>query len=244
MVDVKYLKSIIEEIENKNYLMSNIKKKDLSLYNKLMSLYNNETRKYKNLNEFLYCLVNNLPDGGKCKSCNKETKFDRWSTGYRAYCSASCSNKYKEKIEKTKLNNKEKYGVESTLAIEEIKKKSLKSNSYTKEQYIEKLNAKYSENEYIILGEYKVGSNIKLKFKHNICGKEFEKRKDLLLNQHGCPYCGLKNRSNPNRITNEEFIERCIKNNNGQFTPLEEFKTVEDPILLHCNKCGKDFIRV
>jgi len=83
---------------------------------------------------------------GVCESCGKETKFIKFSNGYRRYCSQKCSTnspsthkktkqtflqktgfehnmKNPEHIEKRKKSNLEKYGVEWTIQDKDVVKK-------------------------------------------------------------------------------------------------------------------------
>jgi hypothetical protein len=68
-----------------------------------------------------------------CKKCNSPTQFLSYFRGYREFCSKSCSNSFGDLLEKKKEsyknNNLEKWGVESTSQLEEVKEKIRLSRS-------------------------------------------------------------------------------------------------------------------
>lgn len=66
-----------------------------------------------------------------CSECGKETKFEGLSKGYRQFCSTKCSNSNKNKLEKTKEVNLNKYGGIGF----QVKELSDKSRKTTKEKY-------------------------------------------------------------------------------------------------------------
>ena len=122
-----------------------------SLYNENPELYNiiNNFAKENNLNmdfkEIVYLYVNNIKNKPKCKICDNDVIFERFSSGYRTYCSAKCKstdveikNKVKDTFikkygghpmkndiikNKVKQTNIERYGHESHLSSEKIKTK-------------------------------------------------------------------------------------------------------------------------
>ena len=64
-----------------------------------------------NINERVFCLLNNIEKRQYCKECNNIVSFDRVKKRYRDFCSLKCSNGSnltKEKKEKTLTSN---YGV-------------------------------------------------------------------------------------------------------------------------------------
>lgn len=97
------------------------------------------------ITERVFCILNNIKEKPKCKYCNKDVKFFRFSVGYRNFCSNSCASKWK--YSKQKENNLPDYNL--------FKEKLLKKN--------------------IILLSSKDEFNIskKLKYKCALTGKEF-----------------------------------------------------------------------
>jgi len=104
-----------------------LEKENKSLYDEIInySIKNNfEDLPFK---EKVWLFVegkNNLPT---CLECGSPTKFDRFNTGYRDYCSKSC--KSKSKIVKDKIKNtfKDKYGGHP-MRNDDIKKKTQNTN--------------------------------------------------------------------------------------------------------------------
>lgn len=60
--------------------------------------------------EKLYWQQNGLVEYPKCPTCGGLPTFEKYSTGYREYCSKLCSNSNKAKIQKTIGSNLNKYG--------------------------------------------------------------------------------------------------------------------------------------
>ena len=79
---------------------------------------------------------------------------------------------------------------------------------YSHDQFLEKLPEIFKQ-EYSILEEYK-GIHTKIKFKHNICGNEFEKTpNNIISNNQLCPFCFSSN--------GEKEIYIYLKENNISF---------------------------
>jgi len=98
-------------------------------------LNNNNPKLYNNILNFLE--NSNIPEDIKfkqkvwhfiykenniitCKECGSPSKFLDIKRGYQDFCSTKCSNKNKDKIEKTKKNNIEKWGVATPFENKEI----------------------------------------------------------------------------------------------------------------------------
>jgi hypothetical protein len=63
-------------------------------------------------NQKVYCYLKDMTEIPLCKNCNEnEVPFENFSQGYRDYCSVKCSSNSKEKKERIKLTNMERYGV-------------------------------------------------------------------------------------------------------------------------------------
>jgi hypothetical protein len=126
-----------------------LKKDNESLYNQIVNFGNVNNLKVT-FKELVWLFVNSLTDKPKCKVCENHTKFERFSTGYRNYCSISCKSKdvvLKDKIkniflerydghpmqndvvkEKTKNTNLKKYGTEFILNSDIVKQKIENTN--------------------------------------------------------------------------------------------------------------------
>lgn len=79
-----------------------------------------------------------------CPICHKEIKLERFSLGYKTFCSNTC--KYSDKgkqliLEKQKNTCIEKYGVDNPMKVEYIKEKSI---SHCKETNQQKYNVDYN----------------------------------------------------------------------------------------------------
>ena len=87
-------------------------------------------------------------------------------------------------------------------------KNSADKQRYSHVQFLEKL-PKIFKQEYSVLEEYK-GIHTKIKFKHNICGTEFEKTpNNIISNNQLCPFCFSSN--------GEKEIYIYLKENNINF---------------------------
>jgi len=94
------------------------------------------------LNERIYCILNNIVVLQKCANCNSPVTFNTYSRGYRNYCSVQCVNLSKEVVQKRKNTSLErhgtkhytntkkrkdtcilKYGVEHTSKLDNVKEK-------------------------------------------------------------------------------------------------------------------------
>jgi len=61
-----------------------------------------------------------IGDHGKCKMCDKETKFVGLNIGYRIYCSCKCAMADQETKDKAKITNLKIYGVEHPSQIKDV----------------------------------------------------------------------------------------------------------------------------
>lgn len=82
-----------------------LKKDYLQFIQKETSFLDNPT-----FNERLYCLLNNIYEIQKCKSCDKKVKFTNFTKGYKTYCSLSCSRSSIETIEKRQQTMLDRFG--------------------------------------------------------------------------------------------------------------------------------------
>ena len=73
--------------------------------------------------ERMWLKINGLTEAPKCPVCGNQVKFKSLVHGYKSACSRECSNKNTEKIEKTKKNNIEKFGVSAPAKNKDITEK-------------------------------------------------------------------------------------------------------------------------
>lgn len=85
------------------------------------------------IQEKLYLFYHNI-NKPTCE-CGEYTTFLGFSKGYRKYCSAKCRANSKEFKEQVKKSNLEKYGVESTNQILEVKNKKIKTYGKNKHNH-------------------------------------------------------------------------------------------------------------
>ena len=87
-----------------------------------------------------------------------------------------------------------------------------------------------------------VNRNTKVTIHCNICDKDFQQTPAIHLRGHGCPYCANEKTRHRLLSTKEEFIEKAKKVHGDRYDYSKvEYNGVHKQILLHCNKCGKDF---
>lgn len=77
--------------------------------------------------ERVWLKLNGKTEAPRCPVCGAPVKFKSLSRGYRHTCSKACSNKNPEKIEKTKTNNTEKYGVSAPAKLTKVREKMKKT---------------------------------------------------------------------------------------------------------------------
>ena len=99
---------------------------------KLVSKIENDIRKYITVHtnsdsELLYRIMNMDNSIHYCE-CGKEVLFNKFSKGFRKFCSVSCSKKSKSVREKFEKTMTQKYGSAYPLLSKEIKKKIFNTN--------------------------------------------------------------------------------------------------------------------
>lgn len=108
----------------------------------------------------------------------------------------------------------------------------------------EKLNLKYGEGRYSIIGEYK-NNKTKVLVRCNKCGYEWSPRPDNMLHcVHGCPKCAVKHSHDAAKMTTEEFIERAKELYGDRYSYEKTDSMNRDKkgrVCITCNICGKDF---
>ena len=108
----------------------------------------------------------------------------------------------------------------------------------------EKLNLKYGEGAYSVIGEY-VNNKTKVLIKCNKCGHEWEVRPDNMLHcVHGCPKCAVKCSHDVAKLTTEEIIKRGKKLYGDRYSYEKTDSLNRDKrgrVCFTCNVCGNDF---
>jgi hypothetical protein len=144
-------KNYFTELKNGSRLKpKSLKKENEDLYNKILDFSQKNGLNNLPFKEVVWLFVENKTEKPKCCECGGETKFERFGTGYRTYCSMSCKSKnvlVKEKVKKTFIEkygghpmtndkvkgrventNLERYGHKSHLKSEKIKQKIESTN--------------------------------------------------------------------------------------------------------------------
>lgn len=87
--------------------------------------------------------------------------------------------------------------------------------------------------------EYK-GNNKKLIFNCEKHG-EFKMRWNSFYSGSRCPKCAIKNRTDKQRKTHEEFVREVEEKYKDKYTILEKYKGIKTKILVRCNSCGHEW---
>lgn len=114
-----------------------------------------------------------------------------------------------------------------------------------KNEFIEKVNAKYGADRYTVLGEYK-NNKAKVLIRCNTCGYEWEVNAGNFINvcKVGCPKCACKKSHDEAKLTTEEIIERGknLYGNRYSYDKVDSSNRDEKGrVCFTCNVCGKDF---
>ena len=112
-----------------------------------------------------------------------------------------------------------------------------KQQSKSHDTFINELKSK--NNSIIILSNY-INSNTKIKCKCNICNNEWEATPNSLLNGCGCPKCAIKNKSNRQRKTKEQFVKE-MKIINSNIKIIGEYINNNTKIECKCLICRNIF---
>lgn len=112
------------------------KTQEKQLSKKEPEIYSNicEFSKKNSLNELpfkqkVWHFIHDYPSIPKCEECRVDLTFKRsLKEGYGKYCSLSCTNKNKERIEKIKKTNQLRYGGDSPSSSSDVKEKIKSTN--------------------------------------------------------------------------------------------------------------------
>lgn len=99
------------------------------------------------------------------------------------------------------------------------------------------------KDEYKVLGEY-INNHTKIKFKHNICGNEFEIQPKSFLHGHRCAKCSENNRIIKRTKTHEKFLIDLNNLFGNEYKILDIYKNAKTKILVKHNveTCGKNYL--
>lgn len=161
-----------------------------------------------------------------CKLITSQDEYINTHQKIRIMC--SCGNEFKTSYHIfTRKTNPKKQCNECGL------KNRIKKRTIPLEKLQEEINKKFNY-EFQIVGEYKNRSS-HTKFKHKICGYEWETTPINFLRDGGCPKCN-KRRSN---ITTESFKKEVYELTNGEYELIGEYtKAVKKTIFKH-NVCNR-----
>ncbi|QQO92641.1 homing endonuclease [Staphylococcus phage Machias] len=108
---------------------------------------------------------------------------------------------------------------------------------YTKEEFMEEASKRKSVKGYKMLTDYEKSHN-KIKFLHETCGNEFWMVAGKFKNKgQRCPKCANKDKIISKRFTEETFKEYLKNELNGEYSLMDNFKTVNDINTFLHNKC-------
>lgn len=128
----KYYNINMNRKELKQWVIENLlDKRGLLNGTKLLLLFGEEGTKLlediipigKNIYEKIYFLLNDIVFVPICSECGKPTEFINTKKGFHKYCSKQCSGSSEEAISHRKKAFKDKYGVEYSILIPEVKEK-------------------------------------------------------------------------------------------------------------------------
>jgi hypothetical protein len=195
-------KNYFTELKNGSRLKpKSLKKENEELYNKIIDFSEKNGLKNIPFREIVWLFVENKTEKPKCCECGGETKFERFSMGYRTYCSRLCKSKnilVKEKVKKT---FDERYGghpMTNDKIKERVEKTNLERYGYKSHLKSEKIKEKIESTN---LEKYGV--------KRPLESKEIQdKTKNSMVKNHGVPH-GLQS----DKIRKKTF-DSYLKNNN------------------------------
>jgi hypothetical protein len=142
---LKYLNLYVSYDGNKGNFHCIIKREYPRFYNRVTEYFGT------GFNQKIYNLINVIDTYPLCKTCNeKPVSFKNIETGYKTYCSDTCSYGDHALIEQRQNTMLEKYGVKHALQSKEIAKKvstknklNFKTGSSGREKYLKTMNEKY-----------------------------------------------------------------------------------------------------
>ena len=126
-------------IPNKNCFNSRVNLQERNIKRNYPEFYQFLTNNKDNypgntIQEQMYMFYNDMHEPYKCEHCGKPTKFISFHKGYRRFCCGRCTTFDSERMEKTKLTWKNKYG-ENYYTFFNKKGKQTKLERYGDENY-------------------------------------------------------------------------------------------------------------
>ncbi|MGE7649203.1 hypothetical protein ACQKM1_15665 [Peribacillus frigoritolerans] len=116
----------------------------------------------------------------------------------------------------------------------------LECTKVTHEKFIERVKEIHGDRIKIV-GEYK-DSRSKIEVIHTPCGRTlYPYVNTLLANMEGCRDCSMKRKSENDRWSNEEYIEKVIDIHGNDIIPLEEYKGSKTSIRHYHASCGREW---
>lgn len=106
----------------------------------------------------------------------------------------------------------------------------------TLEDFKNELSNKYNK-EYTVLSNKYINTHTKLKFKHNICNKEFSMTPANILHGQQCPYCKKDRLRIKNGINQKEFEEKIKQKYGNEYTVLGTYVNANTKIKIRHNCC-------
>ena len=197
------------------YIENNSIKKNCQYWNHIDTedqIYIKDKFKHINdikLSECLYMILQHLNNRPICPICNKEIKLERFSLGYKTFCSNTC--KYSDKgkhltLEKYKNTCIEKYGVDNPMKDNHIKELSI---SHCKETNQQKYNVDYNLQRKDV--RTKIIQTVKNKIGYEYAFLNKDKVFDTLHNKYGSnidnvfQLDSVKDKSNKTKELNNSF---------------------------------------
>lgn len=119
------------------------------------------------------------------------------------------------------------------------RERTLQSTRMTLEEFTRRSKEKFGDDTFDYSNVKYKNNSTKIILKCNKCGYIFEQEPFLHLNGLGCPKC-----NHQIKVTAEEFINRAKKIHGDLYDYSKvEFKTLRTNVIIHCNRCGKDFLQ-
>lgn len=114
--------------------------------------------------------------------------------------------------------------------------KKRKTDLEFKQQLMEKFGEKT-----IALEEYETDKT-KIKFRCNVCNKDFISTPNAIFNSMGCPHCAeMSRRKKRLKYSDKEFRDEVKRLTGEEYSLLSEYKTLETKVFMKHNKCGHEY---
>lgn len=94
-----------------------------------------------------------------------------------------------------------------------------------------------SDGNYEVLSEY-VRNNVKIHFRHTVCGHEFQMLLGDFRKGCRCPKCGAEKSVMNRRKTHEQFVKEVFDSVQGEYTVLSRYVKAHAKVKMIHNECG------